>query len=97
MTPIMSRSSKRSKADIVPYLHTAGSIPRRSRSWTATPATRKRSTTTSNTDVLSMGDLVERWFYILTVAFFTRPDDYAEDNYSQPYRSQEESVHTSYR
>merc|ERR1719205_4986 len=25
------------------------------------------------------------------------PEDYADDNYSQPYRSQEEAIHTSYR
>ena len=60
MTPIMSRSSKRSKADIVPYLHTAGSIPRRNRNWTATAATtRRRSTTTSSMAVPSTGDLVD--------------------------------------
>ena len=56
----MSRSSKRSKVDIVPYHHTAGSIPRRSRSWTATVATmRRRSTTTSSMAVLLTGDLVD--------------------------------------
>jgi len=25
------------------------------------------------------------------------PEEYADDNYSQPYRSQEEAIHTSYR
>ena len=72
MTPIMSRSSKRSRVGIVPYLHTAGSIPRRNRSWTARAATtRRRSTTTSSMDVPSTGvTLLEDDFYILTVVFF---------------------------
>ena len=34
---------------------------------------------------------------IMDIPFYPRPEEYADDNYSQPYRSQEEAIHTSYR
>ena len=98
------RSSRPSKADTARCHRTGGLTPRRSRSWTATAATR-RSTTTSSTGTQSTGDpkLDDAYWPVKNEdktrprSFNLRPEDYADDNYSQPYRSQEEAIHTSYR